>query len=266
MKKRTFIALGVHIVLAAALSVYLVFFHVDSSVQELMDSDTRIVIDSQEKFDEAIKTDGRIYALGKIRGTINVSDISLDDLVFRGNDKEKKVQKIKSYLNGDYVYIDFFSERLSEKTVIERDTLREGKYERKYEIVREPYAHLELYDTFSFYGYVFTNTEDLMHSFYNQMKSTLIKGKMESTFIKRKAEEHVISAKYIPDEQPMWLEFTVTKGQIDMDSVGIHSTTGSFNYTARAAAGDISPLSTVFGVFLVAAISFGLTVAILSNF
>jgi len=257
MKKRTFIALGVHIVLAAALSVYLVFFHVDSSVQELMDSDVRIVIDSQEKFDEAIKTDGRIYALGKIRGTINVSDISLDDLVFRGNDKEKKVQKIKSYLNGDYVYIDFFSERLSEKTVIEKDTLREGKYERKYEIVREPYAHLELYDTFSFYGYVFTNTEDLMHSFYNQMKSTFIKGK---------AKDHVISAKYIPDEEPMWLEFTVTKGQIDMDSVGIHSTNSGFDYTARAATGDNSPLDIVFGVLLLAAISFGITIAILRRF
>lgn len=257
MKNRTIIALSVHIVLAAALSVYLIFFHVSSSVQELMDSDVRIVIDNQEEFDKAIKTDGRIYALGKIRGTINVSDISLNDLVFRGNDKEKKVQKIKSHLNGDYVYIDFFSERLSEKTVIEKDTLREGKYERKYEIVREPYAHLELYDTFSFYGYVFTNTEDLMHSFYNQMKSTFIKGK---------AKDHVISAKYIPDEEPMWLEFTVTKGQIDMDSVGIHSTNSGFDYTARAATGDNSPLDIVFGVLLLAAISFGITVAIQRKF
>lgn len=62
MRFRTLIALCVHIVLAATLSVYMVFFHVDSSVKELMDSDIRIVIDSQEEFDQAIQSDGRIYA------------------------------------------------------------------------------------------------------------------------------------------------------------------------------------------------------------
>ena len=110
MKFRTFIALCVHIVLAIVLSAYFAFFYVNPEVEELKASDVRIIIDSQEDFDQAIKADGRIYALGEIRGSINVSDISLDDLEYSGNDKEEKEQKIKSHLEGNYVYLAFFSD------------------------------------------------------------------------------------------------------------------------------------------------------------
>lgn len=257
MKYRTFIALCVHIVLAIALSVYLVFFHVDPSVKELQDSDIRIVIDSQEDFDQAIKTDGRIYALGEMRGTLRVSDISLDNLDYRGNDKAEKVLKIKSQLDGDYVYIDFFSEVLSEETVKEEDSYKQGEYVWVTRIVGEPYAFLDFFDTFSFYGYVFPNTERLMYSVYDHMESTLMDGR---------AKEHVISAAYLPDKQPMWLEFTVTQGQIDADSLAIHSTNSSFDYTAREASDQTSTLYTVGGVFILAAISFGVTVAIQRKF
>ena len=100
----------VHIVLAIVLSAYFAFFYVNPEVEELKASDVRIIIDSQEDFDQAIKADGRIYALGEIRGSINVSDISLDDLEYSGNDKEEKEQKIKSHLEGNYVYLAFFSD------------------------------------------------------------------------------------------------------------------------------------------------------------
>ncbi len=257
MKFRTFIALCVHIVLAAALSVYMVFFHVDSSVQALMDSDIRIVIDSQEAFDEAIQTDGRIYALGELRGTINVSDISLDALTYHGTDKEEKVQKIKSQLDGDYVYIDFFSERLSEETAREEDPFEQGEYILVTRIVGEPYADLECYDSFRFYGYAFPNSGRLMRSVYDHM---------ESIFIDGNAGEQVISAVYLPDKQPMWLAFTVSEGQIDMGSVEIHSTNSSFDYTARAASGNASPLDAAVGIFALAALSFAVTVAIQRKF
>ena len=163
MRYRTFIALCVHILLAVLLSIYLVFFHVDSSVKELMDTDIRIIIDSQEKFDQALKTDGRIYALGKIGGTIRASDISLDELEYGGNDKAEKVEKIKSYLGGDYVYIDFISEKLSEETIKKEDPFKAGEYIWETRIVGEPYAYLDFYDTFSFYGYEFPNSESLMY-------------------------------------------------------------------------------------------------------
>ncbi len=254
MRYRTFIALCVHIALAALLSIYLVFFHVDSSVKELKASDIRIVIDSQEEFDEAIKTDGRIYALGEIRGSIKASDISLDDLEFDGKDKEDKVETIKSYLDGEYVYIDFFSEELSEKTVKEKDPYDPEKYVLVTKIVGEPYAYLKFYDTFGFYGQVFPNTEGLMHSVYEHMESTLIDGR---------AKEHVISAAFLSDKQPMWLEFTVSNGQINMESVGIHSTNSAFDYTAKAAMDRVSAWEVVGGVFLFAAICFGVTLAIM---
>ncbi len=257
MRFRTFIALCVHIVLAIVLSAYLIFFHVDSSVKELIDSDIRIVIDSQEEFDQAIKTDGRIYALGEMRGTINVSDISLDELDYHGNDKAEKEQKIKSYLEGNYIYIDFFSERLSEETVKEQDPFKQGEYVLVTRIAGEPYAYLDFYDTFSFYGHMFTNTESLMHSVYEHM---------ESTFIDGRAKEHVISAAYLPDKQPMWLEFTVSKGQINMDSLVIHSTNSAFDYNAREASGNTSPLEIIGGVLILAAISFAVTVAIQRKF
>lgn len=257
MKFRTFIALCVHLVLAVVLSVYLVFFHVDTSARDLANSDIRIVVDSQEEFNEAIKTDGRIYALGEIRGDIRASDLSLDELEYNGSDKAEKVETIKSKLDGDYVYIDFFSELLYEETAREEDPYNQGEYVLVTRIEGEPYAYLDVYDTFSFYGQVFPNTWDLMYSVYEHMESILMDGK---------ANEHVISAAYLPDKQPMWLEFTVAEGQIDMDSVGIHSTNSAFDYTARAASGNDSPWSVVGGVFLLAAISFGVTVAIQRKF
>lgn len=257
MKFRTFIALIVHLVLAVALSVYMAFFHVDKSVKELMESDIRIIIDSQEEFDEAIKSDGRIYAFGEIRGTISVADLDLADLEYHGKDKAEKVKTIKSYLDGNYVYLDFFSELLSEETKKEEDPFQQGEYVLVTRIVAEPYANLDFYDTFSFYGYVFPNTESLMHSVYEHM---------EATFVDGRAKEHVISAAYLPDKQAMWLDLTVSKGQIDLDSLGIHSVNSSFDYNARTASGNTSPLYTVGGIFLLAAISFGVTLAIQRRF
>ena len=227
------------------------------SFKELMDSDIRIVSDSQEDFDQALKTDGRIYALGEMRGTLRVSDISLDDLDYAGEDKAEKVQRIKSRLDGDYVYMDFFSEILSEETLREEDPFKPGEYRLVTRLVGEPYAFLDFYDTFSFYGHVFPNTESLMSSVYEHMESTLLDGK---------AKEHVISAVYLPDKEAMWLDFTVSKGQIDMDSLAIHSTNSSFDYNARAASGNDSPLYAVGGIFLLAAISFGVTVALQRKF
>lgn len=257
IKFRTFIALCVHLVLAAALIAYILFFHVDSSVKNLEDSDIRIVIDSQEEFDQAIKTDGRIYALGEMRGTISLSDISLDDLDYGGKDKAEKVQEIVSSLDGNYIYISFFSEILSEETVKEEDPFKQGEYVWVTRIVGEPYAFLDFYDTFSFYGYDFPNTQSLMVSFYDQMESTLVDGR---------AEEHVISAVYLPDKQPMWLELTVSKGQIDRDSLVLHSTNSSFDYAARRASGNSSSLEIIGGILIVAAISFAVTVAIQRKF
>jgi len=257
IKFRTFIALCVHIVLAIALSAYLIFLHVDPEVEAIKDAAIRIIIDSQEEFDQALKTDGRIYALGEMHGTIKASDISLENLEYRGNDKAEKVQKIKSYLAGNYVYIDFFSERLSEKKVRKEDPFRQGDFVWETQIMREPYASSDFYDTFSFYGYEFPNTEHLMHSVYDQM---------ESTFIDGKAKEHVISATYLPAQQAMWLEFTVSKGQIDLDSLALHSTDSSFDYKAREASGDSSPLYVIGGSFLLAAISFAVTVALQRKF
>ncbi len=257
MKFRTFIALCLHLVLALALSIYVVFFHVDSSVKELMGSDIRIVIDSQEDFDQAIKTDGRIYALGDMRGTIRLSDLSLDDLDYAGKDKAEKVQRIKSQLDGDYVYLGLFSQILSEETLREEDPFKPGEYRLVTRLVGEPYAFLDVYDTFSFYGHFFPNSERLMSSVYQHMESTLLDGK---------AKEHLISAVYLPDKEAMWLDFTVSKGQIDMDSLAIHSTNSSFDHNARAASGDDSPLYVVGGIFLLAAISFGVTVGIQRKF
>ncbi|NLY72814.1 MAG: hypothetical protein GX079_03895 [Tissierellia bacterium] len=222
-----------------------------------MDTDIRIIIDSQEKFDQALKTDGRIYALGKIGGTIRASDISLDELEYGGNDKAEKVEKIKSYLGGDYVYIDFISEKLSEETIKKEDPFKAGEYIWETRIVGEPYAYLDFYDTFSFYGYEFPNSESLMYSVYEHMESILTEGR---------AKEHVISAVYLPDKEQVWLDLTVVSGQIDMGSLGIHSTNSSFDYNARAASGNDSPLEVVGGVFIVAAISFGVTVAIQRKF
>lgn len=254
MKFRTFIILCIHIVLAIILSIYLVFFYVDPKVQEIRDSDIRIIIDNQEEFDEAIKSDGRIYALGEIGGTMKASDISLDDLEYNGNNKENKVEKIKKSLDGDYVYIDFFSEIITKKTVKKEDPFRKGEYVNEIETKREPYAYLDFYDTtFSFYGYVFQNSKGLMDSLYDRM---------ESTFIDGKDKEHVISATYLPDKEPMWLNFTVIKGQIDMDSLEIHSTNSTFDHDARDASGNLSPIYKVLSAFLIAATSFGIIMAI----
>ncbi len=64
----------------------------------------------------------------------------------------------------------------------------------------------------------------------------------------------------------MWVEFTVSEGQIDMDSLAIHSTNSSFDYKARTASGNTFPLEIIGGIFIVAAISFAVTVAIQRKF
>ena len=76
----------------------------------------------------------------------------------------------------------------------------------------------------------------------------------------------LFSATYLPDKQTMWVEFTVSEGQIDMDSLAIHSTNSSFDYKARTASGDSSPLYVIGGSFLLAAISFAVTVALQRKF
>lgn len=51
-----------------------------------------------------------------------------------------------------------------------------------------------------------------------------------------------------------------------MDSLAVHSTNSPFDYNARTASGNISPLYAVGGILIFAAISFGVTVAIQRNF
>ncbi len=261
MSKRTKITLFIYLGITVLLYIYLQFFHVDQSVQALLDSGIRIVYADADEMQEALQTDGQVYAYGEMVGSIDLDRISFDALSFQGDDKEAKVEhvmKLAKSKKKDFVQLEFHSEQIKKIETGYEEILDEDGVlieERPiYENVGISYDDLIVHaDSFELLGEKFPLTESMAKDGAQKLRYEMGKGKLN---------EHLITYSHLDSGSLMWVDFQVKDGAIDPDTVVLQGIDNSFDQIAKGASGNASAFGLFMGILAFNAILFGITMAI----
>lgn len=267
MKRYVMITIIIYFILGIFFSVYLVFFHVDPESEEMEKEGIRVVYNDPEAFAEALKTDGRIQAFGKLQGNLEISDINdlenIEDLDFNAEDKEEKFQKTIKKIPPSFCIVFFASEIVMEdmeKYISDKE--RRKKLKKSYEVVQE--LRPKAYDSIT---YLAEEIEFLGQTLHLPLHLSYKLGKLKDGRVdaKGKEGEKVIEARFIKNNTPAWLDIYIENGEIQYDTLEFYDETSEFSAKAKTMSGNTSAWEMILGVFIFFSLLCGVTIFIESK-